>query len=247
MSLQEINRKRQAQDLERNLKGAFHLLEDKYSEFQQLCRVFNQNRGYSSTTVKEIKEIYKTITAKFAEARALQQLLRGKYKGYVQIDQQIQREVEDLSLRYRKDYRFFEQNQSTWEREQQVRKEKVVPHRIFSHLYNVYRESPSLSSLILCFHGDFASLNTLKERVSLDEMDICDMEGDEIWFFLAGVTYPEDSILRDKLIETFLQGLTGKVKGVVLKLTKGDEVREETLRAIRRGLAGVKEGEIKIL
>jgi hypothetical protein len=247
MSLQEMNRKRQAQDLERNLKGVLHVLADKYNDFQQQCRVFNPKRGYSPTAVKEIKETYKTVTAKFAEARALQQLLRGKYKGYVQVDTHLQREVDELSLIYRKDYRFFELNHSAWEREQHVSKETALPHRLLSHLYNIYRESPTLSSLILCFHGDFASLRTVKERVALGERDTSAMEGDEIWFVLAEVKFPEDSMLRSTLIESLLSGLHGKVKGVVVKLTKADEVREEVLRAMRRALAGVKEGDIKIL
>jgi hypothetical protein len=247
MSLQEMNIKRQAQDLERNLKGVLHLVADKYSDFQQQCRVFNPKRGYSPTVIKEIKETYKMATAKFAEARALQQLLRGKYRGYVQVDPQLQREVEELSLMYRKDYRFFELNQSAWEREQQVRKERAVPYRILSHLHHVYQETPTLPSLILCFHGGAASLNTLKERVSLGERDVYALEGDEIWFFLGGVEYPDDQALRAKLLANLLQGLTGNVKGVVLKLTKGDEAHEEVLRAMHRGLAGVKEGDVKIL
>jgi len=246
MSLQDINMKRQAQGLERNLKGVVHLLEEKYGEFQQLCRVFNPKRGYSPTAVKEIKETYKMATAKFAEARALQQLIRGRYRAYVQLDQQLQRGMEELSLMYRKDYRFFEQNQSTSEREQ-VRREKALPPRLLSHLYTVYQESPSLPSLLLCFQGDHSSLNKLKERVTLGERDICDTAEGELWFFLAGVQHPDASILRDKLIETLLEGLMDKVKGVVLKITKGDEAREEALRAMRRGLAGMKEKEIKIL
>ena len=72
MSLQEQNIKRQAQSLKRNLEGVLHFLEDKYDEFQQLCRVFNPKRGYSSTTARDIKEIYKTAAAKVAEAKALQ-------------------------------------------------------------------------------------------------------------------------------------------------------------------------------
>ena len=247
MSLQEINIKRQAQSLERNFKGVLHFIEDKYGEFQQLCRVFNPKRGYSPTTARDIKEIYKTATAKFAEARALQQIIRGKYRGIVSLDAQVQRQLEELSLVYRKDYRFFEQNQSMWQREQQVRQEQAVPHRILSHLYTVYRASPSLSSLILCFQGDPSSLKTLKERVQLGEQDCCDTVEGELWFFLAGVKSPDASILRNKLIETLLHDLNGKVKGVVWKVTKGDEVREEVLRGMRRSLAAVPEGDIKIL
>jgi hypothetical protein len=247
MSLQEMNIKRQAQDVERNLKGVIHFLADTYAEFQQQCRVFNPKRGYSPTAIKEIKEIYKTATAKFAEARALQQVLRGKYKGYVQIDTQLQREVEDLSLMYRKDYRFFELNQSAWEREHQGRREKAAPSRIITHVHHVYGQSPTLPCLILCFQGDSASLKTLKEQVSLGERDTSDMVEDEAWFFLTGVKHPEDAVLRDKLIQTFLQGRTRRVKGVALKVTKGEEAREEALQAMRRGLAAVKEGDIKIL
>jgi hypothetical protein len=174
-------------------------------------------------------------------------LIRGKYRAYVQLDTQLQRGMDELSLMYRKDYRFFEQNQSASEREQRVPKEKALPPRLLSHLYTVYRESPSLPSLILCFQGDLSSLQKLEERVQLGERDICDAAEGELWFILAGVQHRDASILRDKLIKTLFEGLMDKVKGVVLKITKGDEAREEALRAMRRGLAGIKEGEIKIL
>jgi hypothetical protein len=247
MSLQEMNIKRQAQGLERNLKGVAHLLEEKYGEFQQLCRVFNPKRGYSPTAIRDIKETYKMVAAKFAEARALQQLIRGKYKSYVQLDQQLQRGVEELSLMYRKDYRFFEQNLSTSVREQQVRKEKDLPPRLLSHLYAVYRESPVLPSLLLCLQGDHTSLNKLKERVQLGERDICETTEGELWFFFAGVQQPDAASLQTTLKETLLQEQGKKVKGIALRLAKGAQAREEALRSMRRGLAGMKEEEIKIL
>ena len=244
MSQQEINIKRQAQSLERTLLGVIHFLEDTYDQFQQLCRVFNPKRGYSATTAKDIREIYKTAGAKIAEARALQQVLRSKYRGYAQLDPQRQRQLEELSLMYRKDYRFFEQNQSQWEREQRVQKEKVIPAHFLSHIYALYSKSSVLPSLILCLQGEFSSLKKIKERVSLGENDILDMSGDEIWLFLAGIQSPEDSVLKAKLTETFVQG---RVKGVVLKITSGEEAREDILRGMRRSLAGVPDGEIKIL
>jgi hypothetical protein len=247
MSLQEMNIKRQAQSLERNLLGVIHFLEDTYDNFQQLCRVFNPKRGYAPTTAKDIREIYKTANAKIAEARSLQQVLRGKYKAYVQVGAQQQRAVEEFSLMYRKDYRFFEQNQSQWQREQRVEKEKAVPSRLLSHLYALYQESPSFPSIILCFQGDVSALKELQERFPLGERDIYEIVGDEIWLLLAGVKPPEDSILRSKLTETFVHGVHGRVKGVVLKLTTGKEVREDVLRGMRRSLAEIKDGEINIL
>jgi hypothetical protein len=247
MSLQEQNIKRQAQSLQRNLQGVMHFLEDKYDEFQQLCRVFNPKRGYSSTAARDIKETYKTVAAKVAEARSLQQLLRSKYKGYVSVDAQYQRALEELSLMYRKDYRFFEQNQSQWEREQRVGKEKALPTHLLSHIYKVYHESPSLPSLILCFQGEYSALKEVKERVTLGERDRYDMGDDEFWLLLAGVRPPEDSVLRARLTETFLQGITGRAKGVVLKVTKGEDVRDDILRGMRRSLAEVNDGELTIL
>jgi len=247
MSLQEMNIKRQAQSLERNLKGVVHLIEEKYGEFQQLCRVFNPKRGYSPTAIRDIKETYKMASAKFAEARALQQLIRGKYRAYVQLDQQLQRAVEELSLMYRKDYRFFEQNLSASEREQKARRGKDLPPRLLSHLYAVCRESPFLPSLLLCLQGDYSSLHKLKERVKLGERDICETAEGELWFFFAGVQQPDAASLQSTLKETLLQEQGKKVKGVALRLTTGAQAREETLRTMQRDLAGMKEEEIKIL
>jgi len=69
----------------------------------------------------------------------------------------------------------------------------------------------------------------------------------ELWLFMAGVQHSEDPQLKGTLIETLLYDLKGKVKGVVLKLTTGDAVRDETLQGMRRSLAAVPAGEIKIL
>ena len=83
--------------------------------------------------------------------------------------------------------------------------------------------------------------------MTLGERDSYDMGENEFWLLLAGVKPPEDSILKAKLTETFLQGLTGRARGVVLKVTKGEEVREDILRGMRRSLTGVKDGELTIV
>ena len=81
----------------------------------------------------------------------------------------------------------------------------------------------------------------------MGERDAYAMEGYETWFVLAGIKYPEDAMLKDRLIQTFLQGLKGKARGVALKVTRREEAREEVLQAMRRDLNEVKEGDIKIL
>ncbi len=242
--------------MEQNLKGVYHSIKYRYDEFRNMCRVFNPERGYSTTTVKEIKERYKEISAKLAEARTLQQLLRGKYKAHVQFDPQLQRELEEFYLLYKKDYRYFEQNQSEWE-QRELRKQRaleerkrvfqVLPLRILPHIKDVYRESPSLPSLILCFRGDSSLLETIKKKIKLGKRDIYEEGEGELWVFLAGIKPLEDSILQHKLLETFFQGLNGGIKGVAFKITKGEDGREETLRDIQQAIAEVKEGEIKIL
>jgi hypothetical protein len=146
---------------------------------------------------------------------------------------------------YRKDYRFFEENQSTGAREHRVRAENALPSRLLSHLEASSRESPFLPSLILCFQGDHPSLNKLKER--LGEMDVCDTMEGELWFFLGGVQQPDASSLQSLLKENLLQEQGKKVKAIVLRLTKEDEARKEALKEMRRHLAGMKEEEIKIL
>ena len=246
MSLQDTNRKRQAQGLERNLKGIIHLLEDHYTEFQQLCRVFNPHRGYSPTAIKEVKETYKMTSANFAEARTLQQLMRGRYRGLADLDPQLQRQVEELSLMFRKDYRFFEQNQSAWEREQQARRGKAIPQRLLTHVHQVYATTSSLSALLLCFQGDAASLQVVKERITLGDNDTWDTAEGEVWFFVTGVEYADVSLLREQLIAGLLAGLQKKVRGVALRVSTKEQVHEDALRVMRRDLVEVNTGDIKI-
>jgi hypothetical protein len=246
-SLQEMNLKRQAQGLERNLKGIIHFLEEQYTEFQQLCRVFNPRRGYSPTATKEIKETYKMTGAKFAEARALQQLMRGKYRGFADLDPQLQRQVEELSLMFRKDYRFFEQNQNAWEREQQARRGKAVPERLLSHVQQVYATTSSLPALLLCFQGDASSLEVVKGRIALRDHDTWDTVEGEVWFFVTGTEYADAFQLREQLIAGLLTGLQKKVKGIVLRVSTGEQIHDDALRVLRRELTEVDTGEIKVV
>ena len=245
MALNEIMMKRHASGLERNLTGVQHFVKDKYDEFREMCRVFNPQRGYSSSTVRNIKERYKEINAKFSEARALQQLLRGKYKTYVQLDSHQQRQFEEFYYMYKKDYRYFEQTHSEWELK--ALNGKDLPKHILSHIEDLYQKKPSLPSLILCFEGDASLLEQIKRRMKMGKEDICEENEGTIWFFLAGIKPVEDPILQRKLLDTLFKGLTGDVKGVVSKISQAASWRQEILSNMCDALPHVKAGEIKVL
>jgi len=246
MSLNEVMIKRQVQSLERNLMGIFHLIKGKYDEFRELCRVFNPERGYSTTTVREIRDRYKEISAKFNDAKTLQQLLRSKYKGIAQVDPQKNREMEELFYMYKKDYRYFEQNQTEWE--QKISRGGDVPQHLLAHIKAIYQKSSSLPSLILCFHGNSSLLKKIKIRIKMGSRDFCEEKEGKSWFFLAGIKPLDGSVLRSKLLETLFQGLNGGVKGVIFRVSGGMESKgEEVLKDMHQALVEVNDGDIIVL
>lgn len=245
MALREIALKREAESIRRNLKGVLHTVKDRYDEFREMCRVFNPEKGYSSMTVREIRDRFKGVNAKLAEARSLQQLLRGKYKGYAQVDTGIQRELEELVLMYKKDYRYFEHNRSMWE--ERERGQRGLPTSILSHLHDIYSEHPPPPSVIICFRGDPSSLETVKQRLKLGRRDIYEQREGEAWVLLTGIKPLEPSLLRRKLIETLFQGVAGEIKGAAIQITHWEEESEKTVRDISRALAEVETGEINVL
>jgi len=245
MSIQERNVKRQAQSLERNLKGILHQMKHDYDEFREKCRVFHPERGYSPAAAREVKEKFYEVGAKMSEARALQQLLRGKYKQHVQVDLQKQRELEELYIMYRKDYRYFEQNQRDWQ--QQVSRKGEVPRKILSHLEEIYQKHPTLPSILLCFGGELPLVETVARRLRLGSRDKYEQEGGEHWVFLAGIRPQDDSILQRKLVDTLFRGLDGSIKGVAHTISDCHHWSEEVLRKMRQVLDETRDKEIRIV
>jgi len=245
MTTQDVHIKRQAQSLERNLKGLTQQIKHEYNQFRENCRVFNPDRGYSSAIVNDIKQKFKEVNARVAEARALQALLRGKYKTYVQLDVQKQRELEEMLLMYKKDYRFFEYNQKTWDDRRRTKGEH--PHALVSHITEIYGEHRDLPCLLLLFQGDPGYLELVGRRIKLGPRDNRDVTESEAWIFLAGIRMEDDGALARKLVETLFKNISGGMKGVVRRLRQATEWSPEVVDELRRALEGVKDGGLKIV
>jgi len=245
MTIQDVHIKRQARNLERNLKGLTQQIKHDYSQFRENCRVFNPDRGYSSATINDIKEKFKEVNAKVAEARALQALLRGKYKTYVQVDVQKQRELEDTLLMYKKDYRFFEYNHKAWG--DRLRTKDEHPQTLVSHIGEVYGKYRDLPCLLLLLQGDPGYLELVGKRIKLGPRDSRHVTESEAWVFLAGIRMEDDSVLVRKLLDTLFKNIPRGMKGVVRRLRQSVEWNPEVIDELRRALEGVKDGELKII
>lgn len=245
MTTQDVHIKRQAQSLERNLKGLSEQIKHEYNQFRESCRVFNPDRGYSSATINDIKEKFKEVNARVAEARALQALLRSKYKTYVQLDVQKQRELEDMLLMYKKDYRFFEHNQKAWEDRLRARGER--PQALISHITELYGKHRDLPCLLLLFQGDPGYLELVGKRIKLGPRDTRDMTDSEAWIFLAGIRAEDDAVLARKLLDTLFKNVSGGMKSVVRRLRQASEWKPEVIDELRRALEGVRDGGLKVV
>jgi hypothetical protein len=147
---------------------------------------------------------------------------------------------------YKKDYRYFEQNQTEWE--QKKSKGGEVPHHLFDHIKAIYQKTSSLPSLILCFHGDPSLLEKIKSRIKMGTRDFCEEKEGKSWFFLAGIKPLDGSVLRSKLLETLFQGLNGGVKGVAFTISEEMESKgEEVLKNMHQALVEVNDGDIMVL
>jgi hypothetical protein len=237
--------KRQAQSLERNLTSIYHQLKDGYSTFGEKCRVFNPTKGYSPATARDIKEKFKEVSAKIAEARHLQQTIRAKYQQHVQIDVQRLREMEDLYSAYRKDYRHFEHTDLEWK--QRTRYVGALPDEVRTRMDELYRTRPELPSLLLCFQGDEAAIATVGRRFKLGTRDTSYQEDGTLWVFLAGIQLKEAAVLERKLRATLFKDVEGSVKGVGCPVSNAGGWGDETLETMNQTLQQLEDRVVKIL
>ncbi len=125
----EDNRARSyVRSLERTIENDHHYLKGAVEDLQEMCRMVTPERSVPSGVIVDVRELYKEIQSRLTEIKAIQQLLRGKYRHYARRDPLQDKELLELGFIVKTTYSKFENNlkvivekQKGKEREQALR------------------------------------------------------------------------------------------------------------------------------
>jgi hypothetical protein len=89
---------RYVESLERTIKSDYLYLKDTIEDFRDLCRMITPERSFPQGIVVDIRETYKEIRDRLTEIKAIEQLLRGKYRQYYHRDGLRDKEILEISF-----------------------------------------------------------------------------------------------------------------------------------------------------
>jgi hypothetical protein len=99
---------RYAKSLEKTIESNHQYLKKAVEDFQEKCHMVTPERDLSQGMIVDIREIYKEIRDRIKEIKAIQQLLQGKYRQYVQRNTLRDKEVMEFGFLAKNCYSKFE-------------------------------------------------------------------------------------------------------------------------------------------
>ena len=90
--------KRYAQSLEKNLESAHHSLKKNVEDLQEMCLIVSPERNVPRDMIVDIRQSYKEIREQLIEIKAIQQLLKGKYRQHVRANPSRDKDVAELGF-----------------------------------------------------------------------------------------------------------------------------------------------------
>ena len=99
---------RYVKSLERTIQNDHHYLKETMEEFQDLCRMVTPERNVPAGILIDIREMFKEIRNRLTEIKAVEQLLRGKYRQYYRRDSLRDKEIMEFGFVAKNCYSKFE-------------------------------------------------------------------------------------------------------------------------------------------
>jgi len=100
--------KKYAESLDKSIENTRYYLKKTVEDFQEKCLLISPEKNVPRDILTDIREIYKEIRERLSEAKAIQQLLKGKYRQYVRSSPTRDKELTELGFLAKTCYSKFE-------------------------------------------------------------------------------------------------------------------------------------------
>jgi hypothetical protein len=98
MEQQQERAKKYAESLDKNLNSTHHTLKKNVEDFQEMCLIVSPERNVPRDIIVQIRQGYKEIREQIIEFKAIQQLLKGKYRQHVRGNPARDKDVAELGF-----------------------------------------------------------------------------------------------------------------------------------------------------
>jgi len=100
--------KKYAESLDKSIENTRYDLKKTMEDFREKCLLVSPEKNVPRDVVIELREIYKEIRERLTETKAIQQLLKGKYRQYVRANPTRDKELTELGFLAKTCYSKFE-------------------------------------------------------------------------------------------------------------------------------------------
>ncbi len=259
--MQDLKIRRYVMSLENNVDMNCRFLNDIQDEFRERCRMVGPGKPFPPDVVSRVRRQYKEIRDRLAEIRAVQQLLKGKYRRSARRNPVRDKKIDELAFAFKDYYSSFEFNVRAIERlkrasEQEARRPQVLYRSQENNLK--FKEGLKLlgpegggyhSISVVFLKGDRTSIEGICERgIPLKEGDVFEKYGDdEIRMSIVHGKESESRRIEEVIRRFLLQEALKSIKCAIYRVEQEGDLRKDIGGLLYQALDSVGNKELKVV
>jgi len=259
--MEDLKARRYVMSLENKIEMDLRFLSDVHDEFRERCKMVAPGKPFPGDVVARVKRQHKEVRDRMAEIRAVQQLLRGKYRRVAKRNPLRDKKIDELGFAFKNHYSSFEFNLRAIERlkrksEQEERKPQVLfrgheNNLKFDEVLKLLnpREGGYHSISVVFLKGDTASIEEIYKRgIRLGERGVFEKyRDDEIRMSFAHGEESESRRLQE-VMGKFLQYEWVKLgKCAIYRVEEQRDLRKDVEGLLYRTLESMGNKELKVV
>jgi hypothetical protein len=259
--MQDLKTRRYAMSLENNIDMSLRFLGDVHDEFRDRCKMVAPGKPFPPDVISQVKRQYREIRDRLAEIRAVQQLLRGKYRRVSKKNPMRDKKIDELGFAFKNYYSSFEFNLRTLQRlKRKSEEEKKKPADLFRDQGNNLKFREAVKSLglrengyhsvsVVFLKGDKASMEEICKRgIRLKEGDVFEKHReDEIRMSIAHRNESGSSGLQEAMRRFLQYEWVKSVKCVIYRIEREGDLGRDVEGLVYQALESLGNAELKVV
>ena len=259
--MEDLRSRRYVMSLENKIEMDLRFLSDIHDEFRERCRMVAPGKPFPADVVGRVKRQYKEIRDRLTEIRAVQQLLRGKYRRVARKNPLRDKKIDELGFAFKNHYSSFEFNLRAIERLKRMSEQEAMKSQALfrDHKSNLkFKEGLKLVGLrgdsyhsisVVFLKGDKATIEEIYTRgIRLKEGDVFEKYGDdEIRISIAHGEESESQRIQDVIRRLLLYQGYKSVKCAIYRIEKGGDMGKNVEALLYQTLESMGNKELKVV
>jgi len=258
--VEDLKARRYVMSLENKIEMDLRFLSDIHDDFREKCKMVAPGKPFPGDVVARTKRQYKEIRDRLVEIRAVQQLLRGKYRRVAKRNPVRDKKIDELGFAFKNHYSSFEFNLRAIERLKRKSEEEAKALILFRGHENNLKFNKVLESLnpregayrsisLIFLKGDKGSIEGICERgIRVGERGVFEKYGDdEIRISLAHGGESESRRLQEALGKFLQYEWITSLKCAIYRFEDRKDLRKDIEGLLYRTLESIGNKELKVV